>query len=336
MSREYTSKERRAQKLKYAAVLLAVIFLFSSVLLLVNIWETRQGGTFSFGENVTVGSEMSLNGKNYCLKENVESVLVLGLDKFETDNPESYNNDKQADFLMLLVADHNSKTVTALHINRDTIANMNILGVAGDVVGSVKKQIALAHTYGNGKEMSCRNTADAVSDMLMGIQIDHYVSVTMDAVSVYNDFVGGVEVTVLDDFSGIDDTLVKDETVTLFGEHALNYVRTRYGLDDSSNSARMVRQRQYLEALYKKTLVCMENDDSFVINAGIKLAEYIVSDYTGNGLQELAERVSDYRFTEICEVDGRNIRGEKHMEFYPSEKSIKETVVKIFFEPKNK
>ncbi len=335
MSREYTSKEKRAKKLKYAAVLLAVIFVFSSVLLLVNIWETRQS-VFPIGENAIAGSDISLNGKNYHLKENIETVLVLGLDKFETENPESYNNDKQADFLMLLVADHDSKTVTALHINRDTIANMNILGVAGDTVGTVKKQIALAHTYGNGKEMSCRNTAEAVSDMLMGIQVDHYVSVTMDAVPVYNDFVGGVEVTVLDDFSGIDGTLVEGETVTLFGEHALNYVRTRYGLDDSSNSARMVRQRQYLEALYRKTLACMKTDASFVINAGIQLAEYIVSDYTGNGLQELAERISDYRFTEICEIEGRNIRGEKHMEFYPSEKSIKETVVKIFYEPKNK
>lgn len=334
MSREYTSKEKRAKKLKYAAFLLAVVFLFSAALLLVNIWETRQG-VFTAGENITAGSEISLNGDDYCLKENIETVLVLGLDKFETENPESYNNDKQADFLMLLVADHNSKTVTALHINRDTIANMNILGVAGDTVGTVRKQIALAHTYGNGKEMSCRNTADAVSGMLMGIQIDHYVSVTMDAVPVYNDFIGGVEVTVLDDFSGIDDTLVKDETVTLLGEHALNYVRTRYGLDDSSNSARMVRQRQYLEALYEKTLVCMENDASFVINVGMKLAEYIVSDYTGNGLQDFAKRVSAYRFTEICELEGRNIRGEKHMEFYPSEKSVKETVVKIFFELKH-
>lgn len=335
MSREYSSKEKRTKKLKYAAVLLAVVFLFSSALLLVNIWENRQG-QYPLSENITVGSDMSLNGKKYCVKENTEAILVLGLDKFETVNPESYNNDKQADFLMLLVADHNNKTLTALHINRDTIARMNILGVAGDTVGTVEKQIALAHTYGNGKEMSCRNTADAVSDMLMGIQIDHYVSVTMDAVSVYNDFVGGVEVTVLDDFSGIDDTLVKGETVTLSGEHALNYVRTRYGLDDSSNSARMVRQRQYLEALYEKTLYCMDNDDSFVINAGVQLAEYIVSDYTGNGLQELAERISDYQFTEICEIEGRNVRGDKHMEFYPSEKSVKEIVVKLFFEPQNK
>mgnify|MGYP000585160404 FL=1 len=68
----------------------------------------------------------------------------------------------------------------------------------------------------------------------------------MDAVPILNDLLGGVEVTVLDDFSGIDDTLIKGETVTLHGDHALTYVRERYGLEDSSNSTRMVRQRQYM------------------------------------------------------------------------------------------
>ena len=43
------------------------------------------------------------DGKEYVLKENLETFLVLGLDKFDEENLESYNNDKQADFLMLLI-----------------------------------------------------------------------------------------------------------------------------------------------------------------------------------------------------------------------------------------
>ncbi len=34
----------------------------------------------------------------------------------------------------------------------------------------------------------------------------------------------------MDDFSSIDSTLVQGETVTLMGNHALTYVRTRGGL----------------------------------------------------------------------------------------------------------
>lgn len=334
MSKVYTSQEKRNKKLKYAAVVLAAIFFASAALLFVNIWENRRN-EFTDYSSGTVSTDLKYKGKEYRLKENVQTILVLGLDKFDMPDAESYNNDKQSDFMMLLVVDHENESCTALHINRDTIAEMNILGVAGDVVGTVEKQIALAHTYGNGQEMSCRNAADAVSKLLMNVEIDHYVSVTMDAVSVYNDFLGGVEVTVLDDFSGIDDTLVEGETVTLMGEHALNYVRTRYGLDDSTNSRRMVRQRQYIEALYEKTMERFNGDSDFIVKAASKLAEFMITDYTGTGLQTLAEKIMDYQFVEICELEGRNVRGDEHIEFYPYDSSIEETVINLFYEPKN-
>lgn len=327
----YSRNEKRVRNLRYAAIILSAVLVVSAALLFIGLWEKHQN-QFPVEDNGYASTDIKYKGEDYKLKDGIETVLILGLDKFEGGDDDSYNNDKQADFLMLLVIDHDNSSCTALHINRDTIAEMDILGVAGDKVGTVSKQIALAHTYGNGKEVSCRNTAEAVSDLLMNIQIDHYVSLTMDAVSVYNDFIGGVEVTVLDDFSGIDDVLIKGEKVTLTGEHALNYVRTRYGLDDSSNSQRMVRQRQYIEAVYEKTLKSLENDSSFAVKAGAKLADYIVTDYTGNGLQELAEQIKDYQFVEICELEGRNIKGEKHMEFYPDEDSVQETVVRLFYE----
>lgn len=331
MSKHYTSRERRQRNLKYAAVVLAAILLVSTGLFLVRIWENHQSQLKEFGSE-TISSKLEYKGNEYELKEDIETVLILGLDKFETADAESYNNDKQADFLMLLVIDHANSSCTALHINRDTIAEMAILGVAGDKVGTIEKQIALAHTYGNGREVSCRNVANAVSGMLMNVDIDHYVSVTMDAVSVYNDYIGGVEVTVLDDFSGVDDTLIKGETVNLLGNHALNYVRSRYGLDDSTNQRRMVRQRQYLDALYKKSVECMNSNENFAVDVGVKLADYIVSDYSGNGLQYLAEQIADYRFVEIYELEGKTVLGDKHIEFYPDKSSIEETVIKLFYE----
>ncbi len=333
MSTQYTSRERRQKNLKYAAIILAAVLVVSTALLLVRIWENRQS-QFPEHNSGSVSETLEYNGEKYILKDGLETVLVLGLDKFNGSVSESYNNDMQADFLMLLVIDHNNSSCTALHINRDTMAEMAILGVAGDKVGTVTKQIALAHTYGNGKEVSCRNTAEAVSDLLMNIDIDHYISVTMDAVSVFNDFVGGVEVTVLDDFGGVDETLIKGETVTLMGEHALNYVRTRYGLDDSTNSQRMIRQRQYIEALYRKTVSVMKNDESFIVNAGLKLSDYIISDYSGNALENLAKKIEGYTFNEIRDIDGETVKGEVHMEFYPSEDSVKETVVSLFYKLK--
>lgn len=314
------------------AVALLAVFLLTGAFLLLELWEKRQS---IFPEQKTENTVYEYNGVEYVKNEDVESFLILGLDKYEDAiNNDSYNNDQRADFLMLLVFDNSEKKFTAVHLNRDTMVNMNVLGVAGQKIGTVNKQLALAHTYGNGRDVSCRNTADAVSELLNGVKVNHYLSITMDAVPILNDLLGGVEVTVLDDFSGIDDTLIKGETVTLHGDHALTYVRERYGLEDSSNSTRMVRQRQYMTAVYDKAMLKIENDDNFVIEASSRLADYIVSDRSVNQLQEIAKKLSQYKFTEIETLEGESVVKDGLMEFRPDADSIDKIVFELFYKKK--
>ena len=137
----------------------------------------------NFPEHEVLDETVTHDGVDYVLNENIETFLVLGLDKFEgASNADSYNNDKQADFLILFVLDNENKQYTAIHINRDTMVDINVLGVAGNKVDTVHKQIALSHTYGNGKDLSCHNTANSVSSLLMGMKVDHYASVTMESI----------------------------------------------------------------------------------------------------------------------------------------------------------
>ena len=326
--------DKKRKYLLYAAVLFLVVLLLSSGLLILDIWDNNQG-VYKSSSAESLESSIQYNGETYILNGNIETFLVIGLDKFEDaiDNS-AYNNDQQADFIMLFVLDNEKAQYSAIQINRDTITEINVLGVAGQKVDTVNKQIALSHTYGNGKEVSCRNTADAVSKLLSNIRVNHYASLTMDSVPVINDLVGGVEVTVLDDFSGMDDTLIKGETVTLLGEHSLNYVRTRYGLEDSSNSRRMERQRQYLEALFSKVQDCAESDDQFIIEMSKSISEYLVSDCSISQLQGISEKLGAYEFTGIQTIDGESIVGEEYMEFYPEENSLNEIVVDLFYERK--
>ena len=286
------SLKRHSKKkiLKVLATVLIVVLVLSVVLLCLYMWEKKQGVYPDRGTGLD--DTLEYNGEEYTLRKGIETFLVLGLDKFEdaVDNS-AYTNDQQADFVMLFVIDNNNKSCTLLHINRDTMLDMNILGVAGEKVGSVKQQLALAHTYGSGDQVSCRNTADAVSKLLLNAKINNYASVTMDAVPLYNDLVGGVEVTVLDDFTGIDDTLVKGETITLNGEQALKYVQSRKGVADSSNESRMARQKQYLEALNNKTRECINSNDKFVFDACVKMSDYLVSNCTVSQLQNLFNKI---------------------------------------------
>lgn len=324
--------KRRIEITKIITVVLAAVLLVSLALLFLNAWEKKRDKfpEMSFGE-----ATVKYNGKEYVLKSGIETFLVIGLDKYEgADVGDSYINDQQADFLMLLIFDNNARTYTAMHVNRDTMTDVSVLGVAGEKIRTVNQQIALAHTYGNGREVSCRNTADAVSNLLMGVKVTHYMSVKLDAVPVYNELVGGVEVEVLDDFSGIDSTLVKGERITLNGEQALTYVRTRYGLEDSSNQARMKRQKQYLDALRAKTEQLIKDDEAFVVNATLEISDYLVSDRSVTQLQELMKKISQYDFIDFCDIEGELKVGDRFMEFVPNEEAIKKMVIDLFYDPK--
>ena len=152
----------------------------------------------------------------------------------------------------------------------------------------------------------------------------------MDAVPVINDHVGGVEVTVLDDFSGVDDTLIKGEKILLNGEQALKYVRTRKDLEDSTNVSRMKRQQQYIESLYNKVKGLMATNETLVAEAAVKVSEHMVSDRSVNQLEAIAKKITQYEFAGSINLEGESKVGEKYMEFYPDENSLKQIVSELF------
>lgn len=324
-------KNTRHTTMKIATVILAVLLLFSTMMFLLNMWEQYHG--HYLGKAPQEGHLFEHNGVEYDLRDGIETMLVLGLDTYAGTEPESYTNSKQADFLLLLVMDTNNNTCKAIHINRDTMTKMNVLGVAGDRVDTVQQQIALSHTYGNGREVSCRNTADAVSHLLLGVKVDHYVSVTMDAVAVYNDLVGGVTLELLDDFTAIDPTMKEGDTVTLTGAQALTYVRARKGMEDPSNNRRMVRQKQYLEALYERTRQSVQEQTNFIPKAALALSDYLVTDCSSSQLESMMARFAEQPLDTIYSFEGDLNQGEQFMEFYPYEDSVKQVLIDCLCEP---
>lgn len=328
--------------LKGAAAILAAVLVLLVGMLLLQRWENTQGAPVSSSGEVSSveagapvdGREITYyNGTAYAKREDLETVLLLGVDKFEGETPEGYLNNQQADFLLLLVMDEANETCTPIQLNRDTMTQIRILGVTGEPAGTTTGQLALAHTYGSGEEDSCENTALAVSNLLYGMEIDHYVSLTMDGVALLNDLVGGVTVEVLDDFSGIDDSLVQGETVTLQGQQALTYVRSRGGLEDSSNLHRMERQRQYLAALQQQLKAAVQQEDGFTLDALLQLNEYMVSDCTVDQLSDLGNSLAAYQVSDILTTPGDAQEGEEFMEFTVDEAALQQLVMDVFYEP---
>lgn len=79
----------------------------------------------------------------------------------------------------------------------------------------------------------------------MGESIDFYVAMNMDGISELNDLAGGVTVTLEDDFSSIDPAMTKGTTLTLHGNQAETFVRSRMTVGDGTNASRMECQSVY-------------------------------------------------------------------------------------------
>lgn len=314
--------------------ILAVIFAVGfagSLFALIYTWETQR----SVGYLPEVNrNTITYQGVTYRQRKDLDTVLIMGLDKYDADQESGkYLNRQQSDFIMLMVVNRDEKSYSILHLNRDTMTDMSVLGDRGERVDRVNGQLALAHTYGSGGAYSCRNAVEAVSNLLHGVKVDHYLALTMDAVAMLNDLAGGVTVEVLDDFSDIAPELVKGKTVTLMGKQALTYVRTRWGMEDSSNLRRMERQRQYLQALQEQINRKYQEDPDFFARALKETANYLQSDLTGNQMSLISERVNGYTFTGFETIPGEAKLGETYMEYYVDEDALMDTVLRLFYKP---
>ena len=313
--------------------LLVCLLLAAAGLGILRNMEKRSGEQPASSETAEEEGLTYFDGSWYRQRDDLETILLLGLDQMEQpQSADGYRNDMQADFLLLLVIDEGQKNCRMLQLNRDTMTEIPILGVAGDEAGSFTGQLALAHTYGSGKADSCFNAAKAVSDLLYGVPVDHFVSMTMDGVARINDLAGGVTVRIEDDFSQVDPSLTKGSQICLSGSQALTYVRARGGMEDSSNLQRMRRQRTYMQALYEKVKTCVEEDENFMAEAAARLSDCMVSDYTANQLAALGNLLSACSMGEILPLEGSAKQGKEFMEFYVDEEALQQTVITLFYE----
>lgn len=277
-------------------------------------------------------AQVFMNNQWYA-ERNIESLLIMGIDEYGSlEETDSYNNNHQTDFLALFLRDLDTGRTATIHLNRDTMTEITTLGVTGQRTGTRFAQLALAYNYGSGDSVSSSNVVKAVEHLLYGMEIDHYITVTMDAVPILNDWAGGVTVEVQDDFSGIDNALVMGELVKLEGQQALTYVRTRKGLDDSSNLHRMERQRQYASE-WTKSARNKLNDQQAVADLVMQMGEYYRSSCTVEQLASLAESLSNNSSMNVHEIAGTAVQGDEFIEFYVDENALQQLVLQLFYLP---
>ena len=328
----------KKKTIKVIGGIIAAIVLIA--LLYTVIWAVDQNlGVFSWDDDYEEEEEeyISLNGQDYVLGHKVKAYLVLGTDGSGNEDAagEEYQG-SMADFLLLAVVDDENKTYGFLQLNRDTMTKITLLQKDGTGYASAEMQLCTAHWYGKNKKASCKNTVEAVSGLLGGIPIDGYYALPMEQIPALNHAVGGVTVTLQDDFTSVDPTMEKGATLTLNDEQAYAYVRGRMGIGDGENTSRMARQKEYMKAFFAKVMEQNVKDKEFVIKLYEQLQNVSTSDVNMKYISKLTENIGTYKNVGLLVPEGEVKLGEalddgkEHTEFYIDEASLEECAKMLF------
>ena len=270
---------------------------------------------------------INYKGEVYPVKRGLESVLLIGTDNMmENEKPskvEAFYNDGMADYLLLLVFDHNKKTVTPLQINRDTLCDVPWLSVNGLVGRYQELQITYAHSFGSGKQDSSKNTVNAVSGLLFGAPVDRYFTFSMDTVPIVNDLVGGVTVTLEDDIPALGEKYLKGATIKLKGKEALAFVRTRVHNRLDANVTRMSHQRLYMNAFAAQAKTKIEANPEFVVDAFEKVERFLNTDLSVEMVSHLVDNYYEYSVLPMITATGSYTQAENRTaQFHADEDSL--------------
>ena len=327
--RRRQDKKRLYKGLGIAAGVLALgIAVIGVVLGMADHYRINSDSSTDSREMITYKNE------TYVKKGNLETYLIAGIDApGKVEKVTEYDGTGQGDVLAVIVRDRSTDQCKLLSIDRNTITAVKSLDNDGTYLDTTDIQISLAHAMGFDQQVRAENTVDAVSHLLGDQTIDGYAMVNMGAIQVVNDMVGGVTVTIEDDFSDVDPSMKKGETVTLMGEQAEKYVRSRKEISDGSNQNRMSRQSTYEEA-FKPAFrnKCAENS-KFPLEVYHAMEDYMTTNISAKKFCRLALLLSDENEDEKLSISGTyGLDEDEWQTFTPDEDSLQQAIIELFYE----
>lgn len=285
-------------------------------------------------EELAALGSLKLNGNIYSYYHDFETYLIMGTDKTGADS--KVYQGSMSDFLMLVIVDKTDNNYSFLPINRDTMSEVRLIQDDGTGAATAELQLCTAHWYGGNAGQSCANTVESISKLFGGLKIDGYYAIPMDEIPKLNHSVGGVTVTLLEDFQDIDRQMKKGETLALSDEQAYHYIHDRYGVGDEKNTSRMKRQQQYMEAFFSKAKEKTKSDKAYVSQLFRNFEQTATTNLTAKKISGLANRLIKGTQKGFFEIQGTSKIGKAlgdgidHAEFHPDKESIIDVMTKIY------
>lgn len=316
--------------------------------------DEQFGDTGGWGDEPPEEQILSIGETDYITMDNIEAYMLVGTDNGGEDLGDGYNGEL-ADFITVVLIDNTTEKYGFYQIDRNTMVEVAVPDYASEETdedseedasadedeeagaaepGTFLEQICIAHWYGKTAEERNNNLANAVSELLGGIQIDGYYVLNMKDIGSVNNAIGGVTVTIEDDMTGIDPAFAKGASVLLSDSQAEKYLRARMSLKDDSNSARMKRHQQYMQNAYNMLIGQLRENPEYINDLYDRIEPLIQSDGEIK-LSKLTNQLVEYTGQGILKFEGKSRKadtlgdGKEHEEFYPEQKSIVTNLKKV-------
>ncbi len=270
-------------------------------------------------------------GKIYRYNSRILTFLFMGIDDMgKVTRKAGGQNGGQADGLFLLVINPDTKKISIVAINRNTMTEMDQYDADGNFEYSGEGQICLAHGFGDGMQLSCERQEKVVSNLFYNLPINGYVSINMGAVPTINDTVGGVTVPRMRYENG---KIVYGDDETIHGKEALQYVRYR-GEDFDAATYRLEKQKVYLRALCAKMLSQVKSSPGTAVSLFQEISPYMVTDISLSEVTYLADNLGGYSFDDdIHSLKGETTVGDQGFEeFHYDEDALYDLMIQVFYE----
>lgn len=275
---------------------------------------------------------LEADGRTYVYREmETTNYLLIGVDDADGDRAE-FTGGGQADFLVLLCVDRRNRSITPVMVDRDTVAEVTTYGVFGHESGRREMQICLAQAFHGQGQTGSANTVGVLTGLLGGVRIDHYMAVDIDGIGILNDAIGGVRVTLTDDFTALDPAMAKGEDILLDGRQAELFVRSRMTVADGTNASRMKRQRLYLESLLTKLFGENDPEGAPFEEALDAMQGHYETDMSESAVLSALRRYSGYEWKPFVELPGEyGVDEDGFTEFRLDERKTTEVLIEIWF-----
>ncbi|MPZ62616.1 MAG: LytR family transcriptional regulator [Propionibacteriales bacterium] len=184
-------------------------------------------------------------------KADGDAARALNILLFGTDNGNGSSIKEELADGEWAVGAHRSDTIMIMHITADR-KSAYLVSIPRDsyvkIPGHGMDKINAAFSYGGP------HLAQQTIERLTDVRMDHVAIIDWASFKDLTTALGGVEVTVAETFTDThNDVTWEKGTHNIEGEKALQYVRTRYGLDEGDFD-RIKRQQNFLRAMLHKML----------------------------------------------------------------------------------